>query len=45
MAQPAAPGEEKCTREQVGDSFWTFLSTALATLCGLARPKMLAASC
>jgi len=45
MAQAMASGEENCTREQVGDSFWTFLSTALATLCGLARPKMLAVSC
>jgi len=45
IAQAAASGEEKCTQEQAGDSFWTFVSTALAALCGFARPKMLAVSC
>jgi hypothetical protein len=44
-AQAVASGEVKCTQDQTGDSFWTFLSTALAALCGLARPKMAAASC
>ena len=44
-AQAVASGEVKCTQDQAGDSFWTFLSTALAALCGLARPKMAAASC
>jgi hypothetical protein len=43
--QAVASGEEKCTQEQVGDSFWTFLCTALAALCGFARPKMAAVSC
>jgi hypothetical protein len=45
MAQVAAPGAEKRTRKQAGDSFWTFLSTSLAALCGLDRPKILAVSC
>ena len=44
-AQTVASGEVKRTQNQAGDSFWTFLSTALAALCGLARPKMAAASC
>jgi hypothetical protein len=45
MAQAAAPGEEKRTRNQAGDSFWAFLCTSLASLCGLASPKMAAVSC
>ena len=45
MAQAAAPGAEKRTRKQAGDSFWTFLSTSLAALCGLDRLKLLAVSC
>jgi hypothetical protein len=45
MAQPVAPGAEKCTLEQAGDSFWAFVRTTLAALCGLARPKMLAVGC
>ena len=43
--QPAATGEEKCTQEQVGDSFWTFIKTTWAALCGLAWPKLLAVGC
>ena len=45
MTQPAAPGAEKPTRKRARSSFWAFLSTALAALCGFARPKMLAVSC
>jgi hypothetical protein len=45
MAQPVAPGAEKRTQEQAGDSFWAFVSTTLAVLCGLAKPKILAMSC
>ena len=45
MAQAGASGEVKCTQEQAGDSFWAFLSTTLAALCGLSRPKMSAVSC
>ena len=45
MAQPAAPGAEKRTRKRAGGSFWTFLRTSLAALCGLVKPKMLAVSC
>jgi hypothetical protein len=44
-AQPAAPGAEKRTQKRAGDSFWAFLSTNLAALCGFARPKMFAVSC
>jgi hypothetical protein len=44
MAQAAAPGAEKCAQEQAGDSFWTFISTTLAALSSLARPKILAVS-
>jgi hypothetical protein len=45
MAQAAAPGAEKRTRNQAVDSFWAFLCTSLASLCGFARPKMAAVSC
>jgi hypothetical protein len=45
MAQAVAPGAEKRTRKQAGDSFWTFLSASLASLCGFASPKMVAVSC
>lgn len=45
MAQSVAPGAEKCTQEQAGDSFWVFVRTTLAALCGLARPNMLAVGC
>jgi hypothetical protein len=45
MAQPEAPGAEKRTRKQAGVSFWAFVRTCLAALCGLARPKVLAVSC
>jgi len=45
MAQPAAPGAEKRTRKRAMGSFWTFLRTSLAALCGFAKPKMLAVSC
>jgi len=45
MAQPAAPDAEKSTQEQAGDSFWAFVRTTLAALCGLATPKMLAVGC
>jgi hypothetical protein len=44
MAQPVAPGTEKCT-QQAGDSFWAFPRTTLAALCGFASPKILAVSC
>jgi hypothetical protein len=44
-AQPVALGTEKCTREQAGDSFWAFVRTSLAALCGLAGPKMAAVGC
>jgi hypothetical protein len=44
MTQAVASGTEKTIQEQSGDSFWTFLSTALPTLCGLVRPNMLAVS-
>jgi hypothetical protein len=45
MAQQVAPGAENCTQEQARDSFWAFARTTLATLCDLARPKLLAAGC
>jgi len=45
MAQPVAPGTEKYTQQQAGDSFWAFPRTTLAALCGFASPKMLAVSC
>ena len=45
MAQPVAPGAEKCTQKQAGDSFWAFVRTTLVALSGLARPKMLAVGC
>ena len=45
MAQAAPPGAEKRTRNQAVDSFWAFLCTSLASLCGFARPKMAAVSC
>jgi len=45
MAQAAAPGANKRTQEQAGDSFWAFVRTILAALSGLARPKMLAVGC
>ena len=45
MAQAVAPGAEKRTRNQAGDSFWAFLSASLASLCGFVRPKMAAVSC
>jgi hypothetical protein len=44
-AQLVAPATKKCTRKQAGDSFWIFARTILAALCGLSRPKKLAASC
>jgi len=44
MAQPASSGTEKRIRKQAGDSFWAFVRTSLAALCGFARPKMLAVS-
>jgi hypothetical protein len=44
-AQPVAPGAEKRTQKRAGDSFWTFLCTSLATLCGFASPKMFVVSC
>jgi hypothetical protein len=40
MAQAVAPGAEKRTRKRAVDSFWTFLSASLASLSGLASPKM-----
>jgi len=45
MAQAAAPGADKRTQGQAGESFWAFIRTTLAALCGLARPKMLAVNC
>jgi hypothetical protein len=45
MDQATAPGAEKCTQEQAGDSFWVFTRTTLAALCGIAKPKLLAVSC
>jgi hypothetical protein len=42
IAQQVAPGAEKCTQQQAGDSSWAFARTTLAVLCGLAKPKMLA---
>ena len=45
MDQAAAPGAEKRTQKQAGGSFWPFLWTSLAALCGLATPKILAVSC
>jgi hypothetical protein len=45
MAQPVALGAEKRTRKQPRDSFWAFIRTSLAALCGFARPKMAAVSC
>ncbi len=45
ISQGAAPGAEKRNQKQAGDSFWAFARTTLAVLCGLARPKMLAANC
>jgi len=44
-AQQVVPGAEKCAQEQAGGSFWAFVRTTLAALCGLARPKMLAVGC
>jgi hypothetical protein len=45
MAQTVALGAEKRTRKRAVGSFWTFLSTCLAALCGFGRPKMAAVSC
>ena len=44
-AQPVAPGAEKGTQEQAGDSFWTFVRIILAAFSGLARSKLLAVGC
>ena len=44
MAQPAASGAEKCTRNRARGSFWPFLWASLATLSSMAKPKMLAVS-
>jgi hypothetical protein len=40
MTQPVAPGAEKRTQKQAGDSFWTFLRTSLAALGGFSMPKI-----
>jgi hypothetical protein len=45
MTQPVAPGAEKCTQEQAGESFLTFVKARLAALCGFSRPKISAVSC
>ena len=45
LDQQVAPGAEKRTLKQAGESFWAFLRTSLATLRSFARPNMLAVSC
>jgi hypothetical protein len=45
MTQPVAPGAEKCTQKQAGDSFWAFLRTSLAVFGGFARPKFATVGC
>jgi hypothetical protein len=45
MAQTAAPGAEKNTWKQAGDSFFAFISITLVALTSLVRPRILSKSC